>query len=347
MEMKSLKLIAITFYFLLGSSYISSTLGQSTSSPILFIYDSSGSMWGKIDDKIKKEVASNVLSESIKELPNDQKIGLISYGHRKKGDCADIEFLVDIQNEDKALINAAVNKLNPIGKTPLAASAKLAINNLKSNNSKATIILITDGIESCDGDLCEVVRLAKKDNISFKLHIIGFGLKDEELASLQCAAKEGGGKYFDAKKANDLGEMLDVAVNEKVDDPKPNHSFYATKNGKPVDAWIQLKNKVTQKKSSAIRTYQDTGYMHIPIGEYEVTINPLEGTDIVAKNIYLSKKNQDHEHVSISFDGGNIDVFVSNNKEGWDSTVKVIDNNTNKPVSTGRNLWQSLVDRIK
>ncbi len=52
-------------------------------SPILFIYDASGSMWGKLQDKTKKEIASKVLSTSVNNLPDNQNVGLIAYGHRK------------------------------------------------------------------------------------------------------------------------------------------------------------------------------------------------------------------------------------------------------------------------
>ena len=55
-------------------------------SPIIFIYDASGSMWGQMDGKTKMEIASSVLSTSLTELPSNQNVGLVAYGHRKKGD---------------------------------------------------------------------------------------------------------------------------------------------------------------------------------------------------------------------------------------------------------------------
>ena len=49
-------------------------------SPILFIYDASGSMWGQLDGKTKKEIASEVLATTVGNLPEDQNVGLIAYG---------------------------------------------------------------------------------------------------------------------------------------------------------------------------------------------------------------------------------------------------------------------------
>ena len=135
---------------------------QETNAPILFIYDASGSMWGKMEGLTKKEIAAQTLSTTIDKLSTDQRIGLVAYGHRSKGDCTDIEFMVDMQNQDKSKITKIVEEINPIGKTPLAQSALQVFDRLKRDGESATIILITDGIESCDGDLCAVVKRLKK-----------------------------------------------------------------------------------------------------------------------------------------------------------------------------------------
>ena len=310
--------------------------GQSSETPILFIYDASGSMWGKLKSSTKKEVAADVLVQTIDKLDADQKIGFMAYGHRSKGDCEDVELLADLNNSDKSLLKSSVKKLNPLGKTPLAYSATLAIDAIKQSQSKATIILITDGIESCGGNLCEVIRLAREAGIEFKLHIVGFGLKDDETEALKCAAKEGGGNYYDAEDADQLAEVMDEAVHQKIDDPVPNHTFYATKNGEPVDAWVKINEKNTGEEIRGGRTYEDTAHVYIPNGTYILTINPLAGTDIDSKTIELIKSDDGISHNTISFDGGKIEVLVTNNGEGWDATVRVLDQVTQKTIAQTR-----------
>lgn len=98
-------LIALVFLF---QTNMQAKQRQSEPAPILFIYDASGSMWGQIDGKTKKEIASKVLSVAVNKLPDDQSIGLIAYGHRKKGDCKDVEFLVDISKNSKTEITSTV-----------------------------------------------------------------------------------------------------------------------------------------------------------------------------------------------------------------------------------------------
>lgn len=64
-------------------------------SPIIFIYDASGSMWGQMEGMTKMSIASDVLSTIVDLLPANQPVGLVAYGHREKGNCEDVEFLVD------------------------------------------------------------------------------------------------------------------------------------------------------------------------------------------------------------------------------------------------------------
>ena len=57
--------------------------------PILFITDASGSMWQKVGDVFKIEIARQVLSDLVVGMPENQPIGLVAYGHREKSNCAD------------------------------------------------------------------------------------------------------------------------------------------------------------------------------------------------------------------------------------------------------------------
>ncbi len=330
--MKRLAFILCVFCFL--SKLVAQE--QKAPSPILFIYDASGSMWGQLDGKTKKDIASEVLATTVSSLPENQNIGLMAYGHREKGDCNDIELLINLNNSSKTSITNSVSKINALGKTPLARSAAQAINSLKESGTKATIILITDGIESCDGNICDVVAKAKADGIDFKLHIVGFGLKEAETEQLKCAADAGGGNYYNAADASGLGEGLIEATTQTVDKPEGNFSIYATKNGEPVDAWIVAKKTGTNEAIDGSRTYRDSGWVYLPPGKYDITINPLEGTDIPGTSITVEMKEGDIKHENISFDGGTLAVTTTNNDEGWDTLVKMLDINSGKVVAQTR-----------
>ncbi|MBK8954274.1 MAG: VWA domain-containing protein [Saprospiraceae bacterium] len=328
--MKKLLLFCFVIFSTLGIE------GQKQSSPILFIYDASGSMWGKLEASTKKDIAANVLSSTVEKIPADKPIGLIAYGHRSKSDCNDIELIADISNNSKTKIITAVKGLKSLGKTPLAKSATLAIGLLRESKIKTTIILITDGIESCEGDLCSVIKKAKSENIDFRLHIVGFGLKETEKEALICAAKAGDGYYYDADNTTGLQTVLSEATAKTVDEPKANFSVFATKTGKPVDAIIRARNSQTKKEVAWARTYRDTGFVYLAKGKYEIEVRALEGTDIPATSFTLDMNTDSTRHRNISFDGGILEVTTTNNGKPWDVLVKMMDKKSGKIMASTR-----------
>ena len=311
-------------------------------SPIIFIYDASGSMWGQIDGKTKMEIASGVLSNTVDSLPENQQIGLVAYGHRKKGDCKDVEFLVNIDEDNRSEFDQSLAKIKPLGKTPLAYSAMQVIDSLRVTNMKATIILVTDGIESCGGDICAVVKAAREEGIDFKLHIIGFGLKDDETEQLKCAAEAGDGQYYNADDTEGLTDVLFEATNTTVDDPAGNFSVFAVKNGEPIDAYIKVYESGSNKSIKAARTYRDTSFVFLPPGKYDIKVKPLESSDVEAILLTnLQSFGDSIAHHTVSFDGGKIDVITTNNGEGWDAVVTIFSTATGKSAARGRTYGRS------
>lgn len=319
------KLILLLVFFCYAFNLSSQ---EQTPSPILFIYDASGSMWGQLNGKTKKEIASDVLVTAVGNLPKNQNVGLVVYGHRKKGDCDDIEYMVDLLNNSKDKVTQAVKSINYLGKTPLAQSATLAINSLKKTKTKATIILITDGIESCDGNICNVVTNAKSEGIDFKLHIVGFGLKDGEKEQLKCAAKAGGGNYYDASNAGGLGDVLNEATTTTVDEPDGNVSVYVVKNGIAIDARVKAYDIEGKRKPISLRTYQDTAYFYLPPSKYNLEVIPLESSKVSMVTVANVQSFEDKiVHRTISMDGGKLRMTTTNNGKHWDCIVKLIDSN--------------------
>jgi Ca-activated chloride channel family protein len=193
---------------------IPSTVSAATN--MLFIIDGSNSMWGQVDRVAKIKTAKKVLGRLLSDLPNDTKVGLMAYGHRAKGDCKDVETLSGIGRDSLAAVNAKVQALTPVGKTPIAYSLRQSAGTFagleKANNH---VVLISDGIESCGGDPCaEAAKLVTK-GIDVKVHVVGFDVDREARAQLECIAKKGKGRYFDAANTKSfkvaLSEVKQVA----------------------------------------------------------------------------------------------------------------------------------------
>ncbi len=326
---------AIIVFIALSFIYQLKAQNEESNSPIIFIYDASGSMWGQMDGKTKMAIAAEVLSTSVSALPDGQKIGFVAYGHRNKADCNDVEFLVDLENGTKTQVNESIKGIKPLGRTPLAYSALQVIDKLRQTKLKATIILVTDGIESCGGNICDVIKAAKKEGIDFKLHIIGFGLKNEDTQQLKCAAEAGEGNYYSAADAGGLGDVLGEATAVTVDDPEGNFTVFAIKNGIAIDAWVKAYDVLGKRKPIAVRTYKDTANFYLPPSKYNFEIMPLGGSD-VDKIIVSNLESFDDKtaHQTISFDGGKLGITTTNNGENWDCVVKLIDQNGKVAATT-------------
>jgi len=187
----------------------------------ILVLDASGSMWGKIDGKAKIAIAREVIAGMLKQWPADQEIGLMAYGHRRKGDCSDIEMLIPAGKLNATQFNHAVSAINPRGKTPLTEAVRQAAEQLKYTEEKATVILVSDGRETCHADPCAVAAELEKNGVDFTAHVIGFDVAGKEgVSQLQCLAKNTGGEYLTAKDAAELKKALNKAVKKVVEAPK-------------------------------------------------------------------------------------------------------------------------------
>lgn len=186
---------------------------------IIIVLDASGSMWGQIDGKPKLEIAREALRSVLKTVPADAELGLMAYGHREKHSCTDIELVVAPETGSADAIIAAADNMKFMGKTPLSAAVKQAAEDLKYTEQKATVVLITDGLESCNADPCALGRELKQSGVDFTVHVVGFGLTAEEGRQVSCLADETGGKYMQATDAKALEAALTQTVAAPVQAP--------------------------------------------------------------------------------------------------------------------------------
>ncbi|MBN1276888.1 MAG: VWA domain-containing protein [Deltaproteobacteria bacterium] len=171
---------------------------------VMIILDGSGSMWAQLEGEPRIDTAKKVLQEIVPSLPAEVRIGLTAYGHRLKGRCDDIEVLIPAGSNDRDMLLEKVMAISPKGKTPIAESVRLVVNELKQKETETTIILVSDGLETCHPDPCALVRELRETGIKFILHVVGFAVTEEENKQLSCLAEAGGGSYYTAGSASEL-----------------------------------------------------------------------------------------------------------------------------------------------
>lgn len=212
--MKSLSRIALA-----GLLVASLTSVAQAADRAIIVLDASGSMWGQIDGKPKLQIARDTLRTVLQTVPADMELGLMAYGHREKGSCEDIELVVPPAAGTASAITQAADGMKFLGKTPLTTAVRRAAEELKYTEEKSTVILITDGVETCEADPCALGRELEENGIDFTAHVVGFGLTAEEGREVACLAENTGGKYLQASDAEGLKEALAATVAAPAEPP--------------------------------------------------------------------------------------------------------------------------------
>ena len=179
---------------------------------IMLVLDASGSMRGRIEGQTKMSIAKKTVEDVLAGFPPANRIGLMAYGHRRTGDCGDIETVVAPAQAMAPSVVEEVNAMRPRGKTPLTDAVRRAADGLRFQSDPATVIVVTDGVESCGGDPCALARELEADGIEFTAHVVGFGLSDDQGAAVSCIAENTGGMYMAADNADELRTALLTAV---------------------------------------------------------------------------------------------------------------------------------------
>ncbi len=184
---------------------------------ILFVFDASYSMFGKLQQQQKIAVAKNLLGNMVDSLarkPN-VKLGFRAYGHqtpRRKYDCEDTKLEVGFYEDNKQDILQTLSQIEPKGTTPIAYSLEQAGGDFpESPPARNVIILLTDGIEECQGDPCAVSRSLQRNNVTLKPFVIGIGIEEKYKQQLDCL-----GRYFNASNKQEFREALSVVVSQAV-----------------------------------------------------------------------------------------------------------------------------------
>ncbi|OPX41023.1 MAG: hypothetical protein B1H13_04335 [Desulfobacteraceae bacterium 4484_190.3] len=181
------------------------------------------------------------------------------------------------QVEGKAKIAIAkevlTDLIRPKGKTPISRSVRLTADRIKGQENQTTIILVSDGKETCDPDPCRLVKKLKATGIKFVMHVIGFDVTQEERVQLECMANAGGGQYFTAGNA---GEFLNAAreVVKKSTLPFGILKVRVKKNGKPFHTFVIVTNRESGKRWSPGSSSGKTGIALIRLspGRYDVEL---------------------------------------------------------------------------
>jgi hypothetical protein len=205
-----------------GELAVISTLAPPTKTRknLEIILDASGSMKTLMGAKQTRwDVALETLGQVLNTLPDDFNVGLRIYGHRELSTspktCTDSELVIPVKKLDRKAILARANLFKPKGETPLVYSALQAPGDLKALGG-GTVILITDGEESCKGDPVKAAAELKASGLDIRLNIVGFALKNPQTQKdLAGFSQSTGGLFYSAESGAGLADAVMLAAVER------------------------------------------------------------------------------------------------------------------------------------
>ncbi len=178
---------------------------------VAVVLDASGSMLQRMDGRRRIEIARDAVTEFVSDVLTDgTPFALRVFGHKEADSCrTDLEIpLAPLNKAQVAAKVGAVNAMN-LAKTPIAASLEAVASDLGSASGPHLIVLVTDGEETCDGDPAAAIEKLRGQGFDVRVNIVGFGIDERMLKDTFTEwARLGGGRYFDARNADELSESM-------------------------------------------------------------------------------------------------------------------------------------------
>ncbi len=247
---------------------------------ILFVLDASKSMSGKWQGDSKYTIARIILSDildSIQQIDNVE-VALRVYGHTKNyppQNCNDTRLEVPFKENNIREIKYRLTQLKPRGTSPIANSLlKTKDDFTDCENCRNIVVLITDGIEECGGDICEVSATLQKEGIILKPFIIGIGKDTHE--AYDCA-----GQYFNAANREEFSKALNIIITKVLSSTSIQVNLLDQYN-RPTESNVNM--SFINKKSGALaynyvhtlnsKGYPDTLYLD-HLADYKLILNTL------------------------------------------------------------------------
>ena len=184
------------------------------------IFDASNSMWAQIEGVARVTIAKETVQQVMTGFPADFYTALRVYGHqhqRDKHNCEDSELMIPLGRGNAEQIRQAIEKFKPRGQTPLGYSVSQVPADFGDFVGEKAVVLITDGIESCDGDAVAAAQAFQEEGRHRPIHVIGFGFGQDAdaeaaLQSLKLIADSTGGEFITAGDAAELRRALEATA---------------------------------------------------------------------------------------------------------------------------------------
>jgi Ca-activated chloride channel family protein len=249
---------------------------------ILFLLDASGSMMAPWEGQPRWNVAKRMLAKMVDSLnayPN-LELGLRVYGHQfpnSEKNCQDSKLEVPFAPRNAKAIKDKLTILKAQGNTPITYSLLQSANDFPTDkSSRNVLLLITDGLESCNADPCQASLALQRKRVFLKPFVIGIGAERDFGKQLECL-----GQYYNAADVKTFRTVMDDVIAQTLS--KTTVAVNLTDEaGHPVETNVNMTfvNNVTEQPEYNYVHYRDAQ------GKADVLdIDALQSYDLVINTV--------------------------------------------------------------
>ncbi len=293
---------------------------------ILFILDCSNSMYGMWQSNTKIKIAQNLISNIVDTLSDRRgvELALRAYGHTKDyppQDCDDTKLEVSFSAGNSEQIKSKLKALVPKGTTPIAATLERCVGDFpKQDKCRNIVILITDGVDECSGDVCEASKKLQQQGAFLKPFIIGIGKGMRE--SFECA-----GVYYEASNEIEFSKALNDVVYQALNNTTCQVNLLdsymeASETNVPMTFYDAQSKKL---RYTFMHTFNSKGMSDTlildPLINYDVVVHTIPAVKV--ENVQLNPGR--HTIIPIKSPQGSMVITLSDDKKGTaKSDIEVI-----------------------
>ncbi|MRG86754.1 vWA domain-containing protein [Salinibacillus xinjiangensis] len=182
----------------------------------ILLLDASSSMLLSVEGRVKMDIAKEAVQQFANVIGQENDVSLVVYGHKgseadsdKQLSCEGIEEVYPMGTYDKKKFEASLNNFESKGWTPLADAIDKAAEMSKGLEGEITLYIVSDGVETCDGNPVASAEDFVKENEHRKVNIIGFNVDEDVEEQLQKVSEAGNGEFYSADDANELKETIE------------------------------------------------------------------------------------------------------------------------------------------
>ncbi|MFH5779787.1 VWA domain-containing protein [Heyndrickxia oleronia] len=289
------------------------------------LIDASGSMNASVRGKTRMQVAKEAVLEFAEQIPENATISMRVYGHKgsgsdsdKKMSCSSSENLYSGRFE-KAKFNQSLNKVKPAGWTPIALALEKVKEDIPENTDDMIVYVVSDGIETCNGDPVKAAKDLVSSDIQTVVNIIGFDVDNEGQKLLKNVASAGNGEFTYVQSERDLKRYLRAQYEEIQ------------------QAWLDWKE---EGKAKALEIKEEKKALAQRTKESMKEKSTREKERMKLAREYLKERFDDYDHPTRQLYSDIVDY----GNEKWQYAVDTGNLMWRESVDNGNDEWRKFVD---